>query len=77
MNAWGLEIDGGVLALALPRRKDVQDWAGQRFVGSATYDAFKHDPPGLWKQIQRGHPSARLVRVRVTSQDPTGDDRAT
>jgi hypothetical protein len=70
LNAWGMVINGSTCCVALRTRRDVQRWAGQRYVAADVYDAFKHDPSGLWIQVQRGHPDARLVRVQIMGSRP-------
>lgn len=66
MKLWGLRLDDDSLAyVALRTRRDIQDWAGQRFMGADDYEANRGNYKALWRIIKRHHPDFRIVRVTV------------
>ena len=70
MKLWGLRLANGKLAsVALRSRKEVQDWAGQRYMSSESYRNRQGNPSLIWYEVQRRHPAFRLVRVTVSEPD--------
>lgn len=68
MKLWGLmRGERGLAPVALPRRADVQDWAGQRHMPVESYRNREGSPSDIWHEVKRLHPDFRLVRVTVDS----------
>lgn len=71
MKLWGLKENGKLMPVALRTRDDVRGWAARRMMSGADYNRiddiyFGHAKAmRLWEQVQYGHPTARIVRLRV------------
>ena len=72
MNLWGLKTGVGQLAPVAARcRKDIQEWAGQRFMSASDYAAINKmgmDHKRLWKRVRKNHPGFRIVSVTVSEE---------
>jgi len=68
MNLWGLKIDDHQYPIALRTRALVQEWPGQRFMGSGDYKMRAPNWSAVWKKVRENHPGARIVRVTVSER---------
>ena len=68
MRLWGLDCGLSQMApVALRTKKDVIEWAAQRYMGANEYRTLRTHSD-KWKVILSNHPAFRIVRVRVTEE---------